>query len=489
MARDAGHGASVGRSAAQAPATGAQNRFLLKLTLISTLGGLLFGYDTGVIAGALLYMREDLHLSSLTEGVVVSSLLFGAMLGALVGGKVADVAGRRGSLFLCAVSFLIGALGSGFAPNVPLMVVARIILGLGVGAASVVVPVYLAEMAPTHRRGRIVAINEWMIVFGQLLAFVVNSIIDQVMGGAHVWRVMLSIAAVPAVALLIGLFFLPDSPRWYAVKGRIDDARRALFLSRDQAEAAEDYRIVVEHAQRDVSEDKGSAIADLREFPWMRRILFIGIGLAVLQQTTGVNTIVYYGTTILEQSGLGASAALVATISLGVVAVLGITLGIYLLGHVGRRTMLLIGFAAVTVSHALLALSFQLPQSRFRSYLILGAMLLFMAFMQTFLGLVVWVVLSEIFPMTIRGFAMGVATFALWTANTIISFGFPILAKALGSTGTFAIFAVINAGAWVFAKKFAPETRGRSLEELEDDFRSHDAAHFVHEAPAGVHGS
>jgi major inositol transporter-like SP family MFS transporter len=486
-ARETGRGVNSG--AAPAQVSGAHNKFLVKLTIISTLGGLLFGYDTGVIAGALLYMRDDLKLSSLAEGVVVSSLLFGAMLGALMGGKIADAAGRRASLMLCAVLFLIGALGSGFAPSVPLMVVARIILGLGVGAASVVVPVYLAEIAPTHRRGRIVAINEWMIVLGQLLAFVINSIIDQLIGGHGVWRLMLAIAAVPAVFLFIGMFFLPDSPRWYAVKGRLEDARRALFLSRDPVEAQEDYNIVVEHAQRDVAEDKGSAIQDLREFPWMRRILWIGIGLAILQQTTGVNTIVYYGTTILEQSGLGASAALVATISLGIVAVLGITLGIYLLGHLGRRTMLLIGFSAVTVAHALLALSFLLPESTFRSYIILGCMLLFMAFMQTFLGLVVWVVLSEIFPMTIRGFAMGVATFMLWTANTIISFVFPILAATLGSTGTFAIFVVINAIGWLFTYKFAPETRGRALEELEDDFRSHDAAHFTHEAPVGVHGS
>jgi major inositol transporter-like SP family MFS transporter len=469
--------------------TGAQNRFLVKLTVISTLGGLLFGYDSGVIAGALLYLRDDLQLTAVAEGIVVSSLLFGAMLGSLLGGKVADAAGRRNSLIMCAVLLLVGALGSGFAPNVPVMVVARVILGVGVGAASVTVPVYLAEMAPTHRRGRIVAINEWMIVFGAALAFFVNTIIDQLIGGQGVWRVMLAVAAIPAVFLFVGMFFLPDSPRWYAVKGRHEEARTVLFRSRSRAEAEEDFRIVEEHARRDVSEDKGSAIKDLREFPWMRRILWIGIILAVLQQTSGVNTIVYYGTTILEQTGLGASAALLATVSLGIIGVLGISFGIYLLGHLGRRTMLLIGFAAVTVAHTLLALSFLLPESTLRSYVILGCMMLFMFCMQCFLGLVVWVVLSEIFPMTIRGFAMGVAIFALWTANTIISFVFPILAESLGSTGTFAIFVVINALAWLFTYKYVPETRGRSLEELEDDFRTHDAAHFTHTTPAGVHGS
>jgi major inositol transporter-like SP family MFS transporter len=469
---------------------GSHNRFLIKLTLISTLGGLLFGYDTGVIAGALLYMRDDLQLTSLAEGVVVSSLLFGAAFGALLGGKMADGLGRRGSILVCALLFILGALGSGFSPNVGLMVVARLILGLGVGAASVTVPVYLAEMAPPHRRGRMVTINELMIVTGQLLAFVVNSIIDQTIGGQGVWRVMLALAAVPAVPLLIGMFFLPDSPRWYAVKSRFDDTRRVLDMSRNPAEAAEEYNIVVEHAKRDVSEDKGAALRDLRAFPWMRRILWIGIGLAVAQQFTGVNTIVYYGTTILESTGLGASASIVATVSLGIVAVIGAITGIILLGYFNRRPLLIFGFSAVVASHVVLGLSFLLPESSFRSYLILAAMLMFMLSMQTFAGPLVWLILSEIFPMTIRGFAMGISVFMLWAANTFISFVFPIVAEGWGSTPVFLLFAVINVVSLSFVIKFVPETRGRTLEELEDDFRAHEhPAEYVHRAPAGVHGS
>ncbi|HEX3733244.1 MAG TPA: sugar porter family MFS transporter, partial [Mycobacteriales bacterium] len=419
----------------------ARNSHLFILTVISTLGGLLFGYDTGVIAGALVYMREDLHLNSLQEGTIVSSLLFGAMFGALLGGRIADALGRKGSLLVCAVLFLVGALGSAAAPNVGLMVLARIILGLAVGAASVTVPVYLAEMAPAHRRGRIVAINELMIVTGVLLAFVINVVIDQTVGGQHAWRWMLAVAAIPAILLLVGMFFLPDSPRWYAVKSRLEDTRRVLGLSRDPAEAAAEFAIIAEHAERDVAEDKGAAVRDLRAFPWMRRTLWIGIGLAVAQQTTGVNTIAYYGTTILKSTGLGTSAALLATVSLGVIAVVGMLIGIYLLNHLTRRQMLLFGFSAVAASHALLAVSFLLPESPFRSYLILAAMLLFMLFMQAFIGLVVWIVLSEIFPMTIRGVAMGIAVFMLWTVNTIISFVFPILTASFGPMGTFGLFA------------------------------------------------
>ena len=470
--------------------SGARRGYLVKLTVISTLGGLLFGYDTGVISGALLYMQEDLNLTPATEAWVVSSLLFpGAAVGALVGGKLADSLGRRGSLFVCGVLFLVGAIGCAFAPNVTIMVIFRILLGFGVGAAAATVPLYLAEMAPTHMRGRMVTINELMIVTGQLLAFVMNAILDQVIHDPHVWRIMLGVAAIPAVCLLVGLFFLPDSPRWYAVRNRLADTRRVLELSRGPIDAAEEYAIIAEHAQRDVAEDKGAAMRDLRAFPWMRRILWIGCGLAAVQQATGINTVNYYAPTILEDTGVGASAALVLTIAVGVTSVVGTIVGIILLGYFNRRPLLITGFAGVTVSHALLAAMFLLPESSTRTYLILAAMLVLVAFVQTFIGILVWLLLSEIFPMTIRGFAMGIAVFVLWTVNALISFVFPPLVATAGSTITFAIFALVNLGSTIFVTKYAPETRGRTLEELEDDFRSHDAAHFVHSAPASVHGS
>jgi major inositol transporter-like SP family MFS transporter len=221
----------------------------------------------------------------------------------------------------------------------------------------------------------------------------------------------------------------------------------------------------------------------------MRRLLFIGIGLAIVQQATGINTVNYYAPTILEAAGVGTSAALVLTVAVGVVGVTGTIIGIVLLGFVNRRPLLMTGFIGVAAGHALLALMFLLPESSARAYLILAAMLVVVFFVQTFIGTLVWLLLSEIFPMTIRGFAMGIAVFVLWTTNTIISFVFPPLVESLGSTPTFALFAVVNAISFFFVLKFCPETRGRSLEELEDDFRTHDAAHFVHEAPAGVHGS
>ena len=476
-------GATIAKSA------GGNRGFLVKLTVISTLGGLLFGYDTGGISGALPFLKEDLHLSDVQEASVVSSLLFGAMFGALLGGKLADALGRKGSLRVCAVLFFFGTIGSALAPAYGVMLVARIVLGLAVGAAAATVPLYLAEMAPAHRRGRMVTINELMIVGGQFLAFAINALIDALFSGSHIWRWMLIVAVIPAIALFIGLFFLPESPRWFAVHNRFDETRKVLNLSRSPAEAAEEYNIIALHAQRDVQEDKGAALRDLRAFPWMRRILWIGIGLAVVQQATGINTVNYYAPTILESAGLGTSSALVLTIAVGVVGVTGTVLGIYLLGHVNRRPLVMTGFVGVAAGHLILALMFLLPESRTRAYLILAGMLIVVFFVQTFIGTLIWLLLSEIFPMTVRGFAMGAAVFVLWTTNTIISFVFPLLVGALGATLTFGLFALINAGSFFFVWRLCPETRGRTLEELEDDFREHDAAHFTHEAPAGITGS
>src|SRR3954467_157766 len=454
---DSSHG---GRATASGGATikrsGAHNRFLIKLTVISTLGGLLFGYDTGVISGALLSLKADLNLTAFSEAIVVSSLLFpGAALGALLGGKLADKLGRKGSLLVCAGLFLVGAVICSTAPNVGVMVIGRILRRFGVVAAAVTCPLYLAEMAPADRRGRMVTINELMIVTGQFLAFAINPLPDARIKAPPLWRGMLSIAIVPATALFVGMFFLPASPRWYAVRGRLEDTRRVLRLSRDPAEASEEYNIIAEHAKRDVSEDKGAAMRDLREFPWMRRILWIGCGLAVVQQATGINTVNYYAPTILESTGLGTSASLILTITVGVVAIIGTILGIVLIGRINRRPLLLTGFTGVATGHAVLGLSFLLPGSAFRSYLILAAMLIVVFFVQTFIGTLVWLLLSEIFPMTIRGFAMGIAVFVLWTVNAAISFAFPPVVAALGASLTFGLFAVINVGSLVFVKKFA----------------------------------
>ena len=267
------------------------------------------------------------------------------------------------------------------------------------------------------------------------------------------------------------MLMLPESPRWYAIRNRLSDARRILDLSRSPEEAEREFNEIVATSGT-AQKERGHVWRDLKANPWMRRLLWIGIGLAIVQQATGINTVNYYAPTILEQSGLGVSASLVATIGVGVTSVLTTVLGIYLLGFVGRRKMLMIGFSGVAGSQALLAVVFMLPPSDVVSYTILAAMMLFVAFVQCFIGTCVWLLLSEIFPLAIRGFAMGIAVFALWTVNAGISFAFPIVNESLGSTGTFALFVAVNLISLGFVSKFVPETKGRSLEELETDFRT-----------------
>ncbi|MXP22604.1 sugar porter family MFS transporter [Gordonia sp. HNM0687] len=464
--------------------TASNRRFLTKLTVIATLGGLLFGYDTGVISGALLYMKDDLALTSFTEAMVVSSLLFpGAAFGALFGGRIADRLGRKRTLLLCGAIFLVGALACALAPSVSAMVVARIILGFGVGAAAVTCPLYLAEMAPADRRGRMVTINELMIVTGQMLAFATNAALDHLIQDPHVWRIMLAVASIPAIALLVGMLALPDSPRWYAFKGRMDDARTVLGLSRTPAEAAAEYDIIADHTHHMLSSNR-TPLSVIRDVPWIRRIVLIGCGLAIVQQATGINTVNYYAPTILEQSGLGVSAALVATIAVGVTSVITTIIGIILLGYIGRRAMLLTGFAGVAASQAALATTFLLPETTMRSYVILACMVAFVAFVQMFIGTCVWLLLSEIFPLSVRGFAMGIAVFVLWCTNALISFVFPLLNSALGSTGTFGLFVLVNIASWIFVFRTVPETKGTTLEELEERLESDHTDRFAKVAVA-----
>jgi major inositol transporter-like SP family MFS transporter len=310
-----------------------------------------------------------------------------------------------------------------------------------------------------------------MIVTGQMLAFAINAALDAIIQDPGVWRVMLGVATIPAIALLIGMLVLPESPRWLVIRDRFDRARTILELSRTPDEAKREYDEIVANSKI-AHNEQGHALRDLRDNRWMRRLLYVGCGLAAVQQATGINTVNYYAPTILEQSGLGVSASLVATTGVGVTSVVTTILGIWLLGFVGRKKMLMIGFSGVVGAQALLAVVFLLPQSAAVSYLILACMMLFVAFVQCFIGTCVWLLLSEIFPVAIRGFAMGIAVFVLWTVNAAISFAFPIVNEALGSTGTFLLFVAVNLVSLFFVAKTVPETKGRSLEEIENDFRT-----------------
>jgi major inositol transporter-like SP family MFS transporter len=450
---------------------GPHTRRLGVVAVIATFGGLLFGYDTGVVNGALDSMQEGLGLTPTTEGVMVSAILVGAALGAFFTGRVSDALGRRPTIRGLAVLFFVAAIACVLAPSWEFLTGARFVLGLAVGGASVTVPVFLAELAPTEQRGGLVSRNELMIVVGQLAAFTINAVIGSVWGEHDdVWRFMLAVAALPAIALFVGMMRVPESPRWLIAQGRDDDALAVLKQIRadDRAVAElDEVRLLAHHE----AEARGARLADLVAEPWLRRILVVGLGLAVAQQLTGINSIMYYGTQVLQQSGFSQNGALIANVGAGVIAVVAMLVALRIINRVGRRAMLTVGFAGVAVFHLLIGLSSLLiPEGLGRAIVVLIFVICFVGTMQGTIGPLVWLMLSEIFPLRLRGVGMGLTALVLWSTNFVVSLLFPIVVASVGISTTFFVFAGLNAASLVFAITRVPETQGRSLEQLEEDF-------------------
>jgi sugar porter (SP) family MFS transporter len=450
---------------------GPHRRRLGTIALVATFGGLLFGYDSGVINGALLPMSHELGLTPLTEGIVTSSLLFGAAVGAAVAGRLADAWGRRTTITFLAVGFLVGTLLCVFSPGFAVMVAGRLVLGLAVGGASAVVPVFLAELSPYEIRGSLAGRNEVMVAVGALAAFVMNAIIGSVWGELPgVWRIMLAVSALPAVFLFIGMLSMPESPRWLVSKGRVEEAKAVLETVRPLDRALAEVTEIVTIAEEEKEAHAVGWRAVLRN-RWLVRILLVGIGIGVFQQLTGINTIVYYGQTVLTESGFSASAALVANVVPGVIGVVGSIVSLRMMERVNRRTMFITGYGLITVCHLLIGTaSLLLPAGNpLRPYVILVLVVAFVGSMQTFLNVATWVILSEIFPLHMRGLGIGVSVFCLWIANALLGLFFPSLVAQLGLTGSFFTLAVLNLVALVFVLKNVPETRGRTLESVEED--------------------
>ncbi|RIM90551.1 sugar porter family MFS transporter [Staphylococcus xylosus] len=449
-----------------------KSRKVLIITVISTLGGLLFGFDTGVINGALPYMSlsSQLDLSPTTEGLVSSSLIFGAAFGAISGGTLADSFGRKRMIKFLAIVFFIATIGCGLSPNVISMVMFRIVLGLAVGGASVIVPTFLSEMAPKEKRGRMVTQNELMIVTGQLTAYIINAVLGNLVDNPGVWRVMLLVATIPAVLLWFGMLRVPESPRWYASKSKYWPAYNILRTIRDEKTAESEVRElknIIDNERLTKDESKQSF-----KCAWVRKILYLGIGIGIVQQITGVNSIMYYGTEILRDAGFETKAALIGNIANGVISVLAVFVGIWLLGKIGRKTMLLAGQLGVIVTLILLGFfPLVLQGSPALPFVVLSLTVVFLGFMQGAVAPVTWLMLSEIFPLKVRGIGMGTSVFFLWITNFLVSLIFPVLLGHLGLSNTFTIFAVLNIFAIIFVKKYLPETKNKSLEEIEAHFK------------------
>ncbi|WP_338494371.1 sugar porter family MFS transporter [Erwinia aphidicola] len=444
------------------------------VVLVATMGALAFGYDTGIISGALPYMSAPaawggLGLNSFTEGLVASSLVFGAALGSFLSGFFSDKFGRRITLRSLAVLFVAGSLGTALAPSISVMVAMRFLLGIAVGGGSATVPVFIAEIAGPKLRAPLVSRNELMIVTGQLVAYVASTLLSYLLHDEHLWRYMLAIAMIPGLLLFIGTFFVPASPHWMVAEGRLQEAKNILkYLRETPREVRKEMREMKKQARK---AERGPDVMTLIKEKWVLRLLMIGIGLGFVIQFTGVNAFMYYTPIILKSTGLGTSASIAATIGNGVVSVIATFVGIWAVSRFPRRKMLMTGLFFVIAAQLLIGLVMTLvPAGLTQSYLALAFILMFLFFMQMCISPVYWLLMSELFPMQLRGALTGTAVSLQWIFNALVAFCFPPLMAFAGSK-TFFIFAIINIGSLAFVALMLPETRGKSLEEIEQIMR------------------
>ncbi|MBS1876552.1 MAG: sugar porter family MFS transporter [Acidobacteria bacterium] len=427
--------------------------------VVAATSGLLFGFDIAVINGAIIYLREQLHLTEVQTEVAASALLFGCIFGASAAGWLSDRFGRRRVLMISAVLFAVSAFGAALPRTLEEFIVARFIGGLAIGAASVLAPLYIAEVAPARNRGQLVAMNQMAIVSGILLAYLVNWGLSFV--GAAGWRWMFGAAAAPSIAFFVALFFVPESPRWLVENSRSAEALAVLTKVNGASTGARELR-QIEDA---VAVETGS-MAELLQ-PGLRRPFWIAVSLAILQQVTGINTVLFYGSVIFkEQVGSHSeSSAIFANVIVGLVNFLVTIVAMGVIDRLGRRFLLMFSSGVMALCQVALGAAFLLHPPP--SWLVLTAMLFCVAAFAIGLGPGFWVLLAEIFPTRIRGRAMSIATICLWGACTLLTMTFLTLVNLMSATGAFSIYAGMCVLTFFIVWRWVPETKGRSLEEIE----------------------
>jgi sugar porter (SP) family MFS transporter len=435
-------------------------RAVVWMTAITALGGLLFGYDTGVVSGALLFLKDDFpRISSLQKELVTSFLLAGAATGAIGAGRVSDRIGRQPTILVTAAAFLAGILAAAFSPTFPVLLAGQVVIGLGVGSASMVVPLYIGEAAPPRFRGALVSCNQLALSSGILVAYLV----DYALSSSRDWRLMFGLACIPAALLFLGMLTQPESPAWLVSRGRAEDARRVLSRLRHPGAVQGELTRMLDSARHQ------SARASELLQPSLRPALLLGVLLAVFQQVTGINTVIYYAPTLLNGAGLGSSAALLANVANGLVNVTMTIVAIRLLDRVGRRTLLMSGTCGMAVSLLVIAATFLTHGTRLSGGAALVAVAALFCYVGSFaigLGPVFWLLISEIYPVRVRASAMSAAACANWAANFAVTISFLTLLNAISDAGAFFMFAFLTVAALVYFWRRVPETKGMPLEDI-----------------------
>lgn len=434
------------------------------------LGGLLFGYDIASVSGAILFIQKQLHLNSWEQGMVVSSVLIGAILGALGTSKFLDKYGRRKLLLWAAIIFTIGALGSGFAPEYWTLLVTRTILGIGVGITSALIPAYLHELAPKSMHGAVATMFQLMVMIGILLAYILNYCFQSLYTG---WRWMLGFAALPAIILFIGALFLPESPRFLVKIGKRDEARSVLMDTNKGDTKAVDTALseIQESANQKQGGWKELFSADVRP------ALVTGLGVAIFQQIIGSNSVIFYAPTIFTKVGWGVAAALLAHIGIGIVNVIVTVVALLMMDHVNRKKMLTVGAAGMGLSLFVMAAILKMDNgSHAAAYVSAIALTVYIAFYACTWAPVTWVYIGEVFPLNIRGLGTSLCSATNWLADMVVSLTFPSMLAAFDIANTFIIYGCICVICIIVTNKLFLETRGKSLEEIEASMRKMAAA-------------
>ncbi len=434
--------------------------YVLLVASVAALGGLLFGYDTGVISGAILFITKDFALDTRLQAFTISVVLIGCMAGSVVAGGVADRIGRRRTLLVAGVIFFAGAIVSALTPNEGVLLIGRFVVGIGIGFSSVVAPLYISEVAPAQSRGALVSLYQFAITVGILGAY----LIDFALASGAQWRWMLGLAIVPSLVLIGGMIAMPESPRYLFKIALGDRARSELArIYDDPNEIAREEQSIMESLRT-----KRSGIEAFAA-PAVRRALFIGISLAVLQQITGINTVIYYGPQIFEMAGIGsASASILAQSLVGTVNCLMTLVAIFFVDRIGRKPLLYAGLAGMFVALAALAISFARPTlSGSQGTIALASMMVYVGCFAFSLGPIVWLLISEIFPLPVRGMGMSISTLANWVGNFLVSQFFLTMIARLGRPGTFSLYAVLCIVTILFIRSMVPETKQELLEQIE----------------------